>query len=163
MFVLSEQLDTPGDPNLPFRRYREYVQRNRDRFPSAAYELISSGLLLDASDHRCPHDGWLEWAKFEEPSEGDRQEIRSLSLRVRLLGAYHDMYLELYYPRVFSYSMNNPTSHAGHFDWRYSEIRLSESGSLVHEIEWAGPPGAEARWIIEASDVQLTTYPLDEA
>lgn len=164
MFVLSEQLDTrTGDPNAAFRRYREYIEANRDRFPSAAYDLIASGLLLDASDHRCPHDAWLEWARFEEPSEGERHEIRSLSLRVRLLGAYHDLYIELFYPRVFSYSMSNPAAEGGHFDWRYSEIWLGESGHLIHEIEWCGVPGTEARWVIEASDVQLTTHPLDEA
>lgn len=72
------------------------------------------------------------------------------------------MYIELFYPQVFSYSMSNPGSQAGHFDWRYSEIRISDTGHLIHEIEWAGPPGAEARWIIEASDVQLTTYPLNQ-
>jgi hypothetical protein len=162
MFVLSKQLDTDGDPNISFRRYRDYVEANRAQFPPAAYDLISSGLLLDASDHRCPHDGWLEWARFEEPSEGDRHEIRTLSLRIRLLGAYHDMYVELFYPRVFSYSMSNPASQAGHSDWRYSEIRLSESGNIIHEIEWAGPSGAEARWVIEASDVQLTTHALND-
>ena len=162
MFVLSDQLDTNGDPNLPFQRYREYVEANRARFPLAAYDLIASGLLLDALDHRCPHDAWLEWARFEEPSQGDRHEIRSLSLRVRLLGAYHDLYIELFYPQVFSYTMSNPSSEAGHFDWRYSEIRMSDSGNVIHEIEWAGPPGAEARWIIEASDVQFTTYPRDK-
>lgn len=163
MYVLSEQLDTDGDPNAPFRRYAEYLEQNRPRFPTAAYTLASSGLLLDASDPRCPHDGWLEWAKFEEPSEGERQEIRSLSLRIRLLGAYHDRFIELFYPQVFSYAISNPRSAAGHFDWRYSEIRLSDQGNVIHEIEWAGPPGMEARWMIEASDVQLETFPLDKA
>jgi len=163
MYVLSEQLDTDGDPNIPFRRYAEYLEQNRSRFPTAAYTLASSGLLLNASDPRCPHDGWLKWAKFEEPSEGERQEIRSLSLRIRLLGAYHDRFIELFYPQVFSYAISNPRSAAGHFDWRYSEIRLSDQGNVIHEIEWAGPPGMEARWMIEASDVQLETFPLDKA
>ena len=140
MFVLSEQLDTDGDPNVPFRRYAEYLEQNRSRFPAAAYDLASSGLLLNASDPSCPHDGWLEWAKFEEPSEGERHEIRSLSLRVRLLGAYHDRYIELFYPEVFSYTMSNLNAAAGHFDWRYSEIRLNDRGNVIHEIEWAGRP-----------------------
>lgn len=163
MFVLSKQLDTGGDPNLPFRRYAGYLEQHRSKFPAAAYDLASSGLLLNASDPRCPHDGWLEWAKFEEPSEGERHEIRTLSFRIRLLGAYHDRHIELFYPQVFSYTMSNSRSAAGHFDWRYSEIRLSDGGNVVHEIEWAGPPGLEARWIIEASDVQLQSHPLDKA
>ena len=44
-------------------------------------------------------------------------------------------------------------------DWRYDEFRLSPAGHVLHEIEWAGAPSVEARWLIEASDVQLTTYP----
>jgi hypothetical protein len=162
MFVLSEQLDTDGDPHLPFQRYADYLERNRIKFPFAAYDLAASGRLLDATDPSCPHGGWLEWAKFEEPSEGHRNEIRSLSLRIRLLGAYHDRFIELFYPQVFSYTMNNLRAAAGHFDWRYSEIRLSDGGNIVHEIEWAGPPGLNARWVIEASDVQLETFPLDK-
>lgn len=163
MYVLSEQLDadTDGDPGIPFRRYTEYLRQNRSRFPTAAYELASSGLLLDANDPRCPHDGWLEWAKFEEAAEGGRHEVRSLSLRVRLLGAYHDRFIELFYPQVFSYAMTNPSSAEGHFDWRYSEIRLSDKGNVIHEIEWAGSLDKEARWVIEASDVQLDAFPLD--
>lgn len=163
MYVLSEQLDIDDDPNVPFRRYAEYLEQNRAKFPTAAYTLASSGLLLNGSDPRCPHDGWLEWAKFEEPSEGERREIRSLSLRIRLLGAYHDRFIELFYPQVFSYAMSNSHSAAGHLDWRYSETRLSDQGNVIHEIEWAGPPGMEARWMIEASDVQLETFPLDKA
>jgi hypothetical protein len=160
MFVLSEQLNTDGDPNLPFRRYAEYLRENRSRFPAAAYDLASSGLLLNATDPNCPHDGWLEWAKFEEPSEGDRHEIRTLSFRVCLLGAYHDRYIELFYPRIFAYFMSNLQSAHGHYDWCYSEIRLSDKGNIIHEIEWAGPPGFEAHWVIEASDVQLQSFPL---
>jgi len=163
MFVLSEQLDAGGDPHLPFRRYVEYLERNRARFPAAAYDLATSGLLLNASDPGCPHDGWLEWVKLEESSEGARREIRSLSLRIRLLGAYHGRFIELFYPEVFSYTMSNLSAAPGHFDWRYSEIRLSDRGNVIHEIEWAGSPGIEARWVIEASDVQLQTFPLDKA
>ncbi|MCF7220544.1 hypothetical protein [Marilutibacter chinensis] len=163
MFLLSRQLHADGDPNAPFRRYVEYLEQNRPRFPAAAYELAASGLLFDATDPNCPHDSWLEWARFEEPSEGERREFRSLSLRVRLLGAYHDRYIELFYPEVFSYTLNNPRSGAGHFDWRYSEVRLSDAGNVIHEIEWAGAPGLHAHWLIEASDVQMRTLPLESA
>lgn len=161
MFVLADQLDVKGDPGAPFRKYTEYLERNRSRFPAAAYDLATSGLLFDARDPNCPHDGWLEWARFEEPSEGERREIRSLSLRLRLLGAFHDRYIELFYPQVFSYAMSNPCSAAGHFDWRYSEIRLSDKHNVIHEIEWAGAPGLHAHWLIEASDVQMQSFPLE--
>jgi hypothetical protein len=162
MFVLSEQLHAACEPGEPFRKYAEYLEINRSRFPVSAYSLAASGLLLDASDPSCPHDGWLEWARLEEPSSGERQENRTLSLRVRLLGAYHDRHIELFYPLVYSYSMSAVHSSDGHGDWRYSEIRLNDSGNVVHEIEWAGPPGREARWRIEASDVQLKSIPREK-
>jgi hypothetical protein len=158
MYVLSEQLDAGGDPRLPFQRYSQYLQSNRERFPASALAL-ASGPLLDASDPRCPHDAWLEWARFEEPSQGERHEIRELNLRVRLLGAHHDRYIELFYPRVHAYTLSNAQSAAGHFDWRYSEIRLTAAGTILHEIEWMGPPGMQARWLIEASDLRLETFP----
>ncbi|WP_396616298.1 hypothetical protein ACHZ97_00720 [Lysobacter soli] len=161
MFVLSEQLDLACDPGEPFRRYAEYLEINRSRFPVSAYKLAASGLLLDASDPSCPHDGWLEWARLEEPSSGERQEIRTQSLRIRLLGAYQDRYIELFYPLVYSYSMSSAHSD-GNGDWRYSEIRLNDSGNVVHEIEWAGAPGREAHWLIEASDVELKSIPREK-
>lgn len=160
MFVLAEQLDTDGDPYAPWRRYREYLEQNKEKFPASAYRL-ATGPLLDAADRRCPHDAWLEWARFDEPARGKRRHIRHLNLRVRLLGAYHDRYIELFYPKVYAYSLENPRSAAGHFDWRYSELRLTDAGTVIHEIEWAGPPGAEARWVIEASDVRLRTLRLE--
>ena len=52
-----------------------------------------------------------------------------------------------------------PRGYGGHFDWRYDEFRLGPNGNLVHEIEWAGGAGYEARWVIEASDVEFREYP----
>jgi hypothetical protein len=105
----------------------------------------------------------LESATFLEPSEGERHENRTLSLRLRLLGAYHDHWLEFFYPQVFSYTLSNAAAVGGHGDWRYDEFRLSKAGMLLHEIEWAGPPGIEARWVIEANDVIFTSVPRAEA
>lgn len=160
MYILTEQLHAEGDPNLPWQRYREYLQQNQERFPASAFEL-ASGALIDAVHPENPHDAWLEWARFGEPATGKRREVRRLDLRIRLLGAYHDRYIEIYYPEVFSYALKNPTAEGGHWDWRYNEVRISEGGHVLHEIEWAGAPGASAHWIIEASDIELRTLPLD--
>jgi hypothetical protein len=162
MFVLTRQLQADGDPSLALERYRRYLARNKQRFPASAHKL-ASGLLLDVADRRCPHDAWLEWARFEEPARGKRRQLRHLSLRVRLLGAYHDRYLELFYPRVYAYSLANPAASGGHFDWRHSELTLSKAGYVLHEIEWGGPPGTTATWRIEASDVRFRSLPLGEA
>ncbi len=85
---------------------------------------------------------------------------RVTSIRMRLLGAYHDGYIEFFYPRVFRYTLLSSPSLidlgalAG--DWLYDEFRLSPEGHLIREIEWAGSRGDEGpRWIIEASDVEF--------
>ena len=146
-----------------WKLYQRYLKRNAARFPRGALELATSDWYFGFSDHKAPHDAWLESALFEEPATGERSQHRTLSLRVTLLGAYHDQILEFFYPRVFSYTLSNPGTAGGHYDWRYDEFRLSRSGNLIHEIEWAGPPGQEGRWLIEASDVQFTAMPRTEA
>jgi hypothetical protein len=118
MYVLTKQLHAEGNPSLPFRRYKKYLERNKERFPVSAFRF-ATGPLLDASDRRCLHDAWLEWARFDEPAKGKRRHLRHL--------------------------------------------RLNKAGNLLHEIEWAGPPGAHATWLIETSDVRLRSLPLGEA
>jgi hypothetical protein len=41
-----------------------------------------------------------------ELSSGERHQERTLSLQLTVLGAYHDGYIELRYPKVFSYALN---------------------------------------------------------
>jgi hypothetical protein len=162
-YILSAQRDPGGPAALElWQKYERYVRENKARFPSGAYALASSDWYFGFTDHRAPHDAWLEWVKFEEHATGERNEVRHLSLRVRLLGAYHDMHLEYFYPKVFAYSLNNNTSSRGHSDWRYDELRLAPNGNLLHEIEWAGAPGFEAHWLIEASDVEFSVLPREE-
>ena len=158
-YILGEQRDgNEAEATRLWHAYQRFLRENEAAFPPGAFALATSDWYYGFNDHRAPHDSWLEWAKFEEPASGDRQQHRHLSLRVRLLGAYHDVYLEFFYPVVYSYSLASQTSTGGHCDWRYDEFRLSPAGRLIHEIEWAGPPGVEARWLIEASDVQFTVH-----
>ena len=153
-YILSAQRSGPKSS----QEYERYVQENKARFPSGAYALATSGWYFD-SGHQGPHDAWLEWVRFEEHAIGKRAEVRHLSLRVRLLSAYHDRYLEYFYPQVFAYSLNNNTSFLGHSDWRYDEFRISSNGHLLHEIEWAGASEIKAHWLIEASDVEFSVFP----
>jgi hypothetical protein len=163
-YILGEQRDQePAEMLRLWKLYDRYLKRNRSRFPVGAYALATSDWYFGFDDHRAPHDAWLESAIFQEPASGARQEVRSLSLRLRLLGAYHDKYLEFFYPQVFAYTLTNPSAQGGHCDWRYDELRVTRSGRLIHEIEWAGPPNVSARWVIEASDVQFTVHERTEA
>lgn len=161
-YILAAERHRPEpEASQLWKQYQAYLKENAHRFPPSAFALATSDWYYSFSDHHAPHDAWLEAATLAEPATGERNELRRLNLRVTLLGAYHDYILELFYPQVFSYSLSNPFAEGGHFDWRYDEFRLSEEGNLIHEIEWASPPGCEARWLIEASDVLYTARPKD--
>ncbi len=156
MFILGGERDE--DVVGAFSRYEKYLLANSAHFPPSAYALATSQWYFNFNDHRAPHDAWLESVSINEPSSGERSEVRSSSLTIRLLGAYHDGYIEFYYPEVFGYQLAAANLGQGHGDWRYDEFRLDSRGRLVHEIEWA--TFAEThRWLIVASDVQHRWVP----
>jgi hypothetical protein len=97
----------------------------------------------------------LEAVTIAEPATGKRYEERTVALRIRLLGSFHDGYLEFEYPRVFRYEVRSESVLQGHGDWLYDEFRVGEAGQLIHEIEWA----SGSRWLIEASDVAFKWLP----
>jgi hypothetical protein len=43
---------------------------------------------------------------------------------------------------------------SGHRDWLYDEFRVSDSGNIIHEIEWSGATQV-GHWFIEAADVSF--------
>ena len=159
MFILSPERDAPYPAVFEgFQRYAKYLAENEARFPPNAYALATSTWYYDPSDHRSPHDAWLESVTIGELSSGPRQERRAVTLRARLLGAYHDGYIELTYSHVFRYRLSLQDGAQGHRDWRYDEFRVSEEGHLVHEIQWASA-GGTGEWVIEAVDVDFQWCP----
>jgi hypothetical protein len=157
-YYLSKERE--ADISGSYTRYQEYLHKQRDLLPPVAFSLGTAMWYQNPSDHRCPHDAWLEQIIISEPAEGERKEKRQTSVRIRLFGAYHDGFIEFFYPRVFGYTLDTPSSTRGLGDWRYDEFRVSPAGHLLHEIEWAGFPGKEgSRWIIESSDVEFLWIP----
>jgi len=158
-FILAAQRETKT-VEAAFEGYRDYVASCAAQFPSGALALASSGWYFDPRDHRCPHDAWLEDVVISEPAVGDRSELRTTEIRVRLLGAYHDGFIELRYSGVIRYSVSSGSVVRGIGDWLYDEFRLHANGHLVHEIEWAGFSGEDgSRWFIEALDVEFKWSP----
>ena len=155
-FILAEERD--ADVVTAFANYKSYLKENETHFPSSAFELANSDWFYNFDDHKCPHDAWLEKIEIIEPATGKNSENREVAIKIRLLGAYHDGYIELYYPKVFRYQFNVPAGDKGHGDWRYDEFRLSENGHLIHEIEWREYTNT-SRWIIEASDIEYIWEP----
>ena len=152
MFILSAERER--DVSQAFANYSTYLKEHRAEFPPSAYALATSEWYFDPSVHQAPHDAWLESFSINERSSGARNEIRQTAITIKLLGAYHDAYIEFHYPCVFEYRTTIDVAN-GHGDWRYDEFRLDEQGRLVHEIEWA-TDRATASWLIVASDVQYT-------
>ncbi len=159
VYILSNERH--DDPGGAFARYRDYIAAERERFPPGALALATSHWYYGADDHRAPHDSWLLSATLEEVGRGERNEDRAVSLRVRLLGAYHDLELEFFYPQVRSYSFTHGALDVslGHGYWRYDEFRVTRDGKLLHEIEWS-PPDNEGTWLIEADDVEFSVKDL---
>jgi len=94
----------------------------------------------------------LEALTISEPSSGVRCEIRSINILIRLLGAYHDGYLELRYENVRNFSVaGERTLHgiSGHGDCLIDEITVADSGSVVHEILFR----RGYRWKIESEEI----------
>lgn len=152
MFILSEHRDT--DVQKAFSRYARHLKANRERFPRSAYGLATSEWYFDFSNHRCPHDAWLESVLIRDAASGKRHEKRHTAIIIRLLGAYHDGFIELHYPEVYAYQLTGSFVSAGHRDWRYDELRVDRKGRLIHEIEWCGMRET-ATWLIVASDVRF--------
>ena len=155
MFILSEHRGSYEALADGVRRYQAYLAERQDTFPPSAYALATADWYVDPRDHRCPHDAWLEAATLAEPASGERQEMRTVELRVRLLGAYHDGHIELRYRDVVRYECVAPAVQAGHGDWLWDEFRQADAGGVVHEIEWRNG----GRWLIEAADVEYQWLP----
>jgi hypothetical protein len=145
-----------------FKRYRDYLSQSRPRFPKSAYALAASDWWFDPRDHRSPHDGWLEGFQLTEHRAAAGASSTRMDLSVTLLAAYHDGYIRLLYSQVSCYRLTCSGGQSGHRDWRYDELRVSDEGRLIHEIEWWGPT-ENARWIIEASDLEYEWLPLGRA
>jgi hypothetical protein len=156
-FILGRQRNT--NVKIAFDNYKIYLKEHKNNFPPSALELAESEWYFDPSDHRCPHDGWLEDIVISELSSGERNEIRNVSIRIKILGAYHDGFIEFYYKQVFAYHFDISNINTGHRDWQYDEFRLAGCDRLHHEIEWAGVTGT-GKWLIEADDVHFDWIPI---
>ena len=138
-------------------KYSAYLESVKDLLPRSTYEFASASWHYDFSDPRSPHDGWVEDLMIREPASGERKENRLLEVFVRLFAAYHDGHIELKYSKVYDYSLTSGESMgSGHGDWLYDEIRLSDQGRVLHEIEWS----RGGLWFIECGDVSYKWIPL---
>ena len=161
-YILTAQLYDEETGGGAFARYQDYIASVRNEFPAGAYALATSDWYYRFSDHRAPHDAWLEEARVTEAPPAGDDEGRRVSILIRLLGAYHDGHIEFHYRDVSRYRMDLQASGRdigrGHRDWRHDEFRLAPGGRLEHEIEWWGTRST-GTWLIEAADVEYRWIP----
>jgi hypothetical protein len=151
------------------KRYGEYLESVQNHLPLSAYAYATAPWHYDPSDHRCPHDAWVESVTIYEEKNDDNPIDRTINIRIRLLGAYHDGHIELIYQDVNSYALSKPsgipdTDSIGqwnvkyHWDWLFDEVRLSDRGMAIHEIVFA----SDAHWQIECRDMAYEWKPLED-
>lgn len=142
--------------------YRVYLNSVRTKLPARVFEFATADWHYNFEDHRCPHDSWVESLSIMERSSGARAERRWIDIEVKLLGAYHDGHIYLAYEGVQSYSLTTPSDFVmpplgvGHGDWLIDEVRLADSGLVVHEVAFS----RGSRWSIECKDLLYHWKPI---
>ena len=107
-YILSKDLPDPQSHISEKRRkqnwqaYQNRLQKIKKRMSPTVQEYALADWHYNHSDPRCPHDAWLEHVILRELSSGERSEIRTLEIEIKLLGAYHDGYIEFLYKDVES-------------------------------------------------------------
>jgi hypothetical protein len=138
-----------------WKKYRTYLAEVAEQMPQSARDFALAEWHHNFNDPRAPHDAWVEQVLVYESATGDRHEVRQCHIKLRLLGAYHDGHIEIEYTDVNRYSLGS--EYSSHGDWRFDEIRLSNSGNVLHEIEIG-----DTTWIIECKDIRYSWLPMEE-
>ena len=147
MFILSGDWDSTDNPHAvseAHKKYGAYLLKNKEVFPVSAYEFSMADWHHNYRDHKALHDSWLESI---EVIESGRNDERTCDIKVRLLGAFHDGHLVLLYKGVKSYQVGSSASE--HTAINRDEVRLSDSGYVLHEIQW----WQSFSWLIECEDI----------
>jgi hypothetical protein len=120
--------------------------------------FASESWYSDPSDHRRPHDAWLESCEVRELGQGKRNEIRTTAITVRLLGAYHDGHIVLRYSDVEKFVFSSEAVAGGLRDWLSDQFAVTANGLIRHEITWAGTQQT-GRWSIDAHKIEYEWIP----
>lgn len=141
-------------------RYQRYLRSVEHSLPPEVFQFASAEWHYDPSDHRSLHDSWVEALAIRELPASNGSRVRRVTIEVELLPPYHDGKTTLVYEDVTRYDLmcggvtSSPASPAaGHGDWVADEVRLSQNGSVLHEVLFS----SGARWLIECATVRHTT------
>ena len=77
-FLVESLTSDPAVFKNRLEAYYEYLESVRDRLPADAFSFATAAWHYDFSDHRSPHDSWVESITVQEPSSGNRHQHRKL-------------------------------------------------------------------------------------
>lgn len=141
-----------------FDHYFEYVKSLRSKLPLHVFRFASNPEHYSLTSHASLHDAWLERYEVREPAEGERKQYRQTELQVCLLGPYHDRRIFLEYGEVQTYSVSSSNSASGHGDLLVHEVRLEETGLLVHELQFVN-----GNMVVQCKDIRHRQEPYENA
>lgn len=162
MFILKKDIKSkePSKIKQAFDEYYNYLETIKDKLPPTALNFAKAEWHYNPTNPKCLHDSWVENVCIKEIAEGKRREKRTVSLKIRLFGAYQDGYTELVYTNLNRYNImffkTLSPANIGHGDWLYDEIRTSEGGFLLHEIEFS----SGIIWTIESNGFSHSWIPI---
>ena len=83
-----------------FESYKSYLKSLEDKIPPSAYEFATAEWHFNTRDSRCLHDSWLWEIKFGEVENYEKFELRPNEIYIKLLGAYHNGFIEIRYKNI---------------------------------------------------------------
>lgn len=156
MFILRK--DRPENSaeewDRGWQRYQSYLNSISSRLPESALTYAFAEWHYNHLDHRAPHDSWLRGFSVMESTGCEVETDHSTRIVAELLGAYHDGGIEIEYIDVLSYFIGRGRESFG--DWLYDEVRLSDCGNVLHEVEFEN-----GSWLIECRNLAFKWFPHD--
>ncbi|KAB8144382.1 hypothetical protein F8S13_05775 [Chloroflexia bacterium SDU3-3] len=144
-----------------FNNYIQYINSIQENLPQETFEFAIASWHYDGRDPKCPNDAWLENMNISEHYRNESQ-CRYVDINIRLLGAYHDGYINLHYKDVKFYTLGfikeskeGDFNELGHGDWLIDEIFLGDNGNVVHKIRFS----EGSQWEIQCNNIIYTWNP----
>ncbi len=157
-FVLSAQLDSGVDPNMPWKIYQSYLKNNKKHIPGSVYETIENPNWQGGSQSWSPYMADLKDIEFRNIGTNTSscklvfQKHECLEKPIEI-GLEYKGLLEIDFPR------SGGMSHDFAKTWRYHQFLVCDAWAqyglkgkyFTHQIEFVGG----LIWSISASEIQV--------
>jgi hypothetical protein len=152
----EDWLALDADQVRRFEAYKAYAASIRDRLPRRTFPAYGPW-YVNGDEPRGPHDATIDHVEIREPRRGREKHLRSIEINVRLLHYTGEAFMHLSFRRVRHYALSvtphrhdpNGVTRSGQGDWLVYELRLSEAGRPICEVELANG----GHWVIECDDI----------